>query len=222
MLEKLTSGVLHVSGAAGLRFVRPTFWERIRLIWLFRNFRILQQHALPDRQQRWIESMCGARLAGYASSIEREIACVIGTIIVSEASGRSGKDERRMAPRLPLPFEVRYGSGTELTYGQGCDLSETGVAFEGPRVFPLGSEITVHYRLGSNARDSWTRTRAIVRNCTGKHMGVEFCIIHPRDRAQLRELTRPVQPEAKPETLSVTAERLECDPIPDNCGPCPE
>ncbi len=224
MLEKLTCGVLHVSGATGLRHIRPTFWERIRLLWLFRNFKILQLHVLTDGQQAWINSMCSARLRGYASSIEREIACVIGTIIVAEASGRSSKDERRMAPRLPLPFEVRYGSGTELIYGQGCDLSETGVAFEGPRAFPLGTEITVHYRLGSYARDAWTRTRAIVRNCEGKHMGVEFCIIHPRDRAQLRELTRQPVPEASPEPVKAegSADRLECDPIPGNCGPCAE
>ena len=71
MLEKLTCGVLHVSGATGLRHIRPTFCERIRLIWLFRNFKILQLHVLTDRQQAWINSMCSARLRGYASSIER-------------------------------------------------------------------------------------------------------------------------------------------------------
>lgn len=196
MLEKLACGVLHVSGAAGLRFVRLTFGERLRLVWLFRNFKILQKHVLPPRQQRWIDTLCATRLKLYSSVIDREIACVIGTMIIAEPSTRAAHEERRFAPRLPIPFEVRYGVGAELAQGVGCDLSETGVAFEGPRVFAPGNEITVHYRLGSNGRDSWTRTRAIVRNCAGKRMGVEFCIIHPRDRVQLRELTRqPATPD---------------------------
>lgn len=223
MLEKLTCGVLHVSGAAGLRYVQPTFLERIRLLWLFRNFKILQKHVLPDRQQKWVESLCESRLTGYMSTIEREIACVIGTIILAEPSTRPAHDERRYAPRLPLPFEVRYGIGPELTHGEGCDLSETGVGFEGSRTFAPGTEITVHYRLGSNARDSWTRTRAVVRNCSGKHMGVEFCIIHPRDRVQLRELTRqpvpsPQQPAADAPAESDSGNRLECDSVANHSG----
>jgi hypothetical protein len=124
-----------------------------------------------------------------------------------------------MAPRLPLPFEVRYGAGSELAHGEGCDLSETGVAFIGPRIFAPGNEITVHYRLGSNLRDDWTRTRAIVRNCSGRRMGVEFCIIHPRDRAQLREITREQAEEkvvASASPRPTSADRLECDPIGDN------
>ncbi len=222
MLEKLTCGVLHVSGAAGLRFVALTFRERIYLLWLFRNFKILQKHVLPERQQRWLDTLCEGRLNGYASTIDREIACVIGTIIIAEPSARAIHEERRMAPRLPLPFEVRYGVGPEMTYGEGCDLSETGIGFEGPRMFTPGTEITVHYRLGSNGRDSWTRTRGIVRNCEGKHMGVEFCIIHPRDRVQLRELTRPpvqcVPTAPKSPVESESGDGLECDPVAQHSG----
>jgi len=173
-----------------MRYVRPTFWERVRLIWLFRNFKILQHRVLPGRQQKWIISLCGERLTAYTNSLDREIACVIGTIIISETSDRAPRDERRHSPRLPLPFEVRYGVGAELAFGQGCDLSETGMSFVGSMIFAPGNEITVHYRLGANSREGWSRTRAIVRNCSGRRMGVEFCIIHPRDRAQLRELTK--------------------------------
>jgi hypothetical protein len=128
---------------------------------------------------------------------------------------------------LPLPFEVRYGVGAEMVYGEGCDLSETGVAFVGPRIFAPGNEITVHYRLGSNARDGWTRTRAIVRNCAGRRMGVEFCIIHPRDRVQLREITRERVEAAEKSvsqdfTCASSTDRLECDPVGNNSGPSSE
>ncbi len=124
-----------------------------------------------------------------------------------------------------------------MAHGEGCDLSETGVAFIGPRVFAPGNEITVHYRLGANVRDDWSRTRAVVRNCAGRRMGVEFCIIHPRDRAQLREITRAEVEESAtasdmpldmpPDTSAVvprtgSTDRLECDPIGNHSRPCAE
>lgn len=222
MLEKLTCGVLHVSGATGLRFVRPTLWERIRLIWLFRNFRILQQHVLSHREQKWLTKLYSGRMGPYRSAIERQLACVIGTIIISESAGRI-HDERRLAPRLPLPFDVRYGAGRELMYGEGCDLSETGLAFVGPRAYAPGDEITVHFRLGANPRDIWARTRAIVRNCSGRRMGVEFCIIHPRDRAQLRELTRERLADSESvESVHALGDGIECDPVGHLGSPSPK
>lgn len=213
VLEKLTRGVLHVSFATGLSYVQPTFRERIRLLWLFRNFRILPYHVLPPRQKAWISSMCeGNRLHKYSSFLDREIASLIGTIVLAEPCVRPAHEERRRAPRLPMHFEVRYGGVVELAAnadrsakkavklagnsaaasmfeGDGGDLSETGIGFTGPQTFPVGTELTLHFRLGSSAREGWVRTRATIRNIDGKRMGAEFSIIHPRDRAQLRQLT---------------------------------
>lgn len=216
MLEKLTRGVLHVSFATGLSYVRPTFMERVRLVWLFRNFRILPYHVLPPRQKAWISTLCdGKRLRKYNSFLDREIASLIGTIVLAEPCMRPAREERRRAPRLPMHFEVRYGGMIEVAAdadrsakkvikgalgspnagmfeGQGCDVSETGIAFTGPRSFPVGTELTVHFRLGASARESWIRTRAAIRNVDGRRMGAEFAIIHPRDRVQLRQLTATI------------------------------
>lgn len=120
------------------------------------------------------------------------MACVIGTFVVAEPTTRLMHEERRRAVRLPLQFVVRYGIGQDLREGQGCDISETGIAFCGKKLFPPGMEIILHYRLSSNASDAWTRTRVIVRNVAGDRMGAEFSIIHPRDRAEIRRLTTPV------------------------------
>lgn len=190
VLEKLTRGVLHVTDGSGLRFARTTLKERIRLLWLFRNFRILPQHVLPSRQRAWLAALCSnGRLVRYSSALDREMACPIGTLVLSQPYTRSVEEERRRAARTSLTFVVRYGIGHDLIDGSGCDVSETGVAFTGPKTFPVGTEITVHYRLTGNASEPWARTRVIVRNGEGRRMGAEFTIIHPRDRAQLRQLT---------------------------------
>jgi PilZ domain len=197
-LEKLTRGVLHVTDGNGLRYAQATVKERIRLLWLFRNFRILPQHVLPPRHRNWLARLCGnGRLVRYSSALDREMACPIGTLVLSQPYTRSPHEERRRAARTPLPFVLRYGIGSDLVDGTGCDVSETGLAFQGPRAFPVGAEITVHYRLTSNASEPWSRTRAIVRNVEARRMGVEFTIIHPRDRAQLRQLTAGAVPSTQ-------------------------
>jgi hypothetical protein len=185
--------------------------ERVRLLWVFRNFSILPQHVLPTRQRAWITEIYGNdRLRRYDSMLDREIASVIGTLVTAEPSLRTAHDERRRAARLPLHFVVRYAvpcdkhtgpkrePAFEMTDGAGCDVSETGIAFNGPKAFPVGTEVTVHFRLSSTRQETWSRTRAVVRNVeplqpSGFRIGAEFCIIHPRDRAELRQLTSNVK-----------------------------
>jgi len=57
-LEKLTQGVLRVLTPLGPRYVNPSFWQRVYLMWLFRNFHTLPVKVLSPWQQRRVESMC--------------------------------------------------------------------------------------------------------------------------------------------------------------------
>jgi hypothetical protein len=57
-LEKLFSGVLRVLTPLGPRYLKPTFTQRLYLLWVFRNFPSLPVKVLTGRQRRLIESMC--------------------------------------------------------------------------------------------------------------------------------------------------------------------
>src|SRR6266550_8438166 len=57
-LEKLFSGVLRVLTPLGPRYLRPTFTQRLYLLWVFRNFPSLPVKVLTTRQRRLVESMC--------------------------------------------------------------------------------------------------------------------------------------------------------------------
>lgn len=57
-LEKLLSGVLRVMTPLGPRYLRPSFFQKLYLIWIFRNFDTLPLRVLNRRQQRLVESMC--------------------------------------------------------------------------------------------------------------------------------------------------------------------
>jgi hypothetical protein len=57
-LEKLLSGVLRIMTPLGPRYLKPTFWQRLYLMWIFRNFPALPVKVLTSRQRRAVESMC--------------------------------------------------------------------------------------------------------------------------------------------------------------------
>ncbi len=81
MLEKLYEGVLCILTPLGPRYLRPSFRDRVRLMWIFRHFHRLPQQVLRPGEQRFIEGLCqsnqfvsGLRLNGL------EEAPVIGTL----------------------------------------------------------------------------------------------------------------------------------------------
>lgn len=59
-LEKLASGVLRVLTPLGPRYLKPSFAQRLYLLWIFRNFQTLPVKVLTSRQLQLIESMCDA------------------------------------------------------------------------------------------------------------------------------------------------------------------
>lgn len=57
-IEKLSDGLLRVLTALGPRYIKPTFGQRVYLMWVFRNFQVLPFQVLTPRQRRLIETLC--------------------------------------------------------------------------------------------------------------------------------------------------------------------
>ena|SRR5437016_2930247 len=57
-MEKLSDGVLRVLTALGPRYIKPTFSQRVYLLWIFRNFQVLPFQVLTPRQRKLIETLC--------------------------------------------------------------------------------------------------------------------------------------------------------------------
>jgi hypothetical protein len=56
--EKLFSGVLCVLTPLGPRYIKPSFAQRIYLIWVFRHFQILPLQVLTRGQLKVIDALC--------------------------------------------------------------------------------------------------------------------------------------------------------------------
>jgi hypothetical protein len=79
-LEKLADGVLRVTTPLGPRYIELSFRQRVYLIWLFRNFKVLPMQVLGRRQQRVIESLCAAQRFVSLPAHGWEEGMIIGTV----------------------------------------------------------------------------------------------------------------------------------------------
>ncbi len=108
LIDKLSDGVLCILTPLGPRYIQPTFWERLYLLWIFRHFPTLPQQVLHFREQRFFESLC--RSDRYVSRMRKnglDDAPVIGTL-----ENRVRLEE---SPRGDRVVAVRRSPGTPVT-----------------------------------------------------------------------------------------------------------
>ena len=57
-LQKLSGGVLRVLTPLGPRYFKPSFAQRVYLLWIFRHFQTLSTKVLNARQVRLMDVIC--------------------------------------------------------------------------------------------------------------------------------------------------------------------
>ena len=107
-MEKIRHGVLEVSTDQGVRYVHPGFLERVRLVWMFRNFHVLPQEVLTPHQRSLVDALCNeerlkrCRNGGNGNSSRNGQSapndCIIGTLEQLTLPGR--KPNGRVAGSL--------------------------------------------------------------------------------------------------------------------------
>jgi hypothetical protein len=111
-LDKLADGVVRVQTPLGPRYVMPSFFQRIYLLWMFRHFPILPHAVLSGTQQRMVDRLCAEqRFESMAYSDSLNEVPVIGTV---ERRPTVGTED--LPPRRPvasegvagLPAQVRH------------------------------------------------------------------------------------------------------------------
>lgn len=93
-ITKFFRGVVELSTFAGRRYARPTTWERVRLMWTFRNFKILSYIVLSHRQQLLVKNLCTR--SDFANPEMVDETTVIGTIELNAAPLRRPQAAHRL------------------------------------------------------------------------------------------------------------------------------
>ena len=76
--QKIRTGLLELRTRIGSVYVSPLFWERIYLLWTFRNFQSLPKQVLNRHQQHLIDKLCRAAIVSRNGPIAR--ARIIGAV----------------------------------------------------------------------------------------------------------------------------------------------
>jgi hypothetical protein len=81
LIEKIRRGILQVTTDSGLHYVQPSLFEKLQLLWTFRNFRVLPSEVLTQHERQFIGQLCSqSRLQKPSGSDFAEKNCVIGTV----------------------------------------------------------------------------------------------------------------------------------------------
>src|SRR5215469_9312922 len=56
--EKIRTGLVELRTKSGSVYISPSLWERVCLLWTFRNFHSLPRQVLNHREQHLIDKLC--------------------------------------------------------------------------------------------------------------------------------------------------------------------
>ena len=115
--QKIRTGLVELRTGTGSVYARPSFAERLYLLWMFRHFHSLPRQVLNGHQQRLIDKLCRATV----SVVPPADTCVIGVVEnlqltpkpATEALAPSSKlvEMASASERIALPRAVASGAG---------------------------------------------------------------------------------------------------------------
>jgi hypothetical protein len=102
-IARICRGLLQVSRDSDSRYVKPSVWERLYLLWTFRNFRILPQEVLNQRQRKLVGRLCSRARQLKADDVDA--AYVIGTVELYSLPPKktAAREVPVLHPARPLP-----------------------------------------------------------------------------------------------------------------------
>jgi Gram-negative bacterial TonB protein C-terminal len=76
--QKIRTGLVELRTHIGSVYVSPSFWERVYLLWMFRNFQTLPKQVLNRHQQQLIDKLCRVAIVSRNGPIART--SIIGAV----------------------------------------------------------------------------------------------------------------------------------------------
>jgi Gram-negative bacterial TonB protein C-terminal len=106
--EKIRTGLVELRAKSGSVYISPSLWERVRLLWTFRNFHSLPRQVLNHREQHLIDKLCRT---GTVRRAPLTRASVIGAVENVELLPESQVETptstgKLVSMRVPLPDAV--------------------------------------------------------------------------------------------------------------------
>jgi hypothetical protein len=101
LLAKIRNGILQVSDEGGVRFFRPALAQRLRLVWIFRNFQILPKKVLKEGEQQLVGCVCRQGTVMRPTLDELEC-CLIGQVELGDPAKERFHSDQEQEKELVL------------------------------------------------------------------------------------------------------------------------
>ena len=122
--ENMRTGLVELRTSTGSVYARPSFWERLYLVWMFRNFRCLPKEVLTHHQQRLIDKLCQVAVRQRSIADSEVIGIVENVRLVPSATSASNLIEMVSSTvKYSEPRAVAAG-GTTARWDPPSDRSE--------------------------------------------------------------------------------------------------
>jgi hypothetical protein len=104
-LKKLRRGVLHVETSAGLRCIELTAVERIKLLWIFRNFSFLPEAVLGEGAKGLLQSLLTSdrsqlRCANNHAEDDDYVIGTVESVVKTKKKNAKGMSKRPAKPAM--------------------------------------------------------------------------------------------------------------------------
>jgi outer membrane biosynthesis protein TonB len=195
--QKIRTGLVELRTHIGSVYVSPSFWERIYLLWTFRNFQSLPKQVLNRHQQHLIDKLCRAAIVSRNGPIAR-------TSIIGAVENVYLMPDRKTEAAAPTSKLVELGTTSadvaalQAVGSEGISIRSNRAAYSRIDVGRLHRQsVKVQYisapkqdsaeqsetkeaspaSVHSNARRTWSRNRvgwALVAACGVALLGILF------------------------------------------------
>lgn len=176
--QKIRTGIVELRTDIGPLYATPSLWERIYLLWTFRNFHKLPRQVLNRRQQKLIDALCGAAIAnGNGATGETLIIGVVEDVrwrgdYITESAVTASKLIEMKPTRADIVMPQAVGSEGILT--------RPGNPFRRTDIARPGQDTNLHY-ISTPEQELPLETE----NAAAGSAGVEFLANGARSRNRL-------------------------------------
>ncbi len=193
--QKIRTGLVELRTNVGSVYVSPSFWERVYLLWTFRNFPSLPKQVLNRHEQQLIDKLCRAEVVSRTKptagavvigavenlylkqSCEMEESATIGTLIEMSPASASAAASRAVGSER-ISVRLSRAAYNRTRFGRLRNRHVQNIS--APKQDPVERSEAKEARPAPVLRDagrSWSRSRVgwtLVATCGAAVLGILF------------------------------------------------
>src|SRR5215469_8449286 len=103
--EKIRTGLVELRTKSGSLYISPSLWERVCLLWTFRNFHSLPTQVLNRREQHLVEKLCRTGIVRRAPDTRASVIGIVENVELLPESKPEAPTSSAKLIRMRVPVQ---------------------------------------------------------------------------------------------------------------------